>query len=79
MKTAISIPDDIFQSAELLAKRLGMTRSQVYVSALKQFLKEHREDGVTEKLNQVYGDRESHVDPVIKELQNRALPGDDWT
>jgi metal-responsive CopG/Arc/MetJ family transcriptional regulator len=38
MKTAVSIPDDVFQSAEQLARRLGMSRSELYVQALKSYL-----------------------------------------
>ena len=41
MKTAISIPDNIFESADDLAKRLGLSRSELYVKAIVQYLAEH--------------------------------------
>jgi len=47
MKTAISIPDDVFEAAEAAARRTGMSRSQFYVEALKLFLQTHGERGVT--------------------------------
>lgn len=79
MKTAISIPDDIFQSAEQLARRLGVSRSELYVQALKSYLQEHHEEGVTEALNTIYEDIRAQLDPVLQQVQTRSLPRDDWT
>jgi len=79
MKTAISIPDDIFQSAEQLARRLGMSRSELYVQALKLYLQDHHEDGVTDALNTIYGDVPVHLDSVLQSVQTRSLPQDAWT
>ncbi len=73
MKTAISIPDKMFQSADRLAHRMGMSRSQLYVAAIKKYLDEHRGDRVTEKLNQVYGEIDSRLDPVLQSMQSRTL------
>ena len=79
MKTAISIPDDIFQSAEQLARRLGVSRSELYVQALKSYLQEHHEEGVTDALNTIYEDIRAQLDPVLQRVQTRSLPQDDWT
>jgi metal-responsive CopG/Arc/MetJ family transcriptional regulator len=79
MKTAISIPDDIFQSAEQLARRLGVSRSELYVQALKSYLQEYHEEGVTEALNTIYEDIRAQLDPVLQRVQTRSLPRDDWT
>ena len=79
MKTAISIPDDIFQSAEQLARRLGVSRSELYVQALTSYLQEHHEDGVTAALNAIYEDIRAQLDPVLQRVQRRSLPQDDWT
>ena len=79
MNTAIFIPDDIFQSAEQLARRLGMSRSELYVQALKSYLQEHHEEGVTEALNTIYGDVQAPLDTVLQSVQSRSLPQDDWT
>jgi len=56
MKTAISIPDDVFEAAEAAARRTGMSRSHLFVEAVRLFLKLHGAKGVTERLNEVYRD-----------------------
>jgi metal-responsive CopG/Arc/MetJ family transcriptional regulator len=54
MKTAISIPDNLFNDAEIIAKHLGLARSQLYVKAIKEFIERHNKDNITEKLNSLY-------------------------
>ncbi len=54
MKTAISIPDNLFTAAEITAKQLGLARSQLYVRAIKEFIEHHNRDKITEKLNMLY-------------------------
>jgi metal-responsive CopG/Arc/MetJ family transcriptional regulator len=78
MKTAVSIPDELFESAEGLARRLGMTRSELYAKALRDYLREHRGEGITERLDEVYDAEESGLDPVVAKLQGRSLPEDEW-
>jgi metal-responsive CopG/Arc/MetJ family transcriptional regulator len=78
MKTAISIPDDVFQSAEQLARRMSLSRSELYVQAIKSYLQAHREEGVTDTLNTLYGEIHAPLDPAIQSLQTRSLPKDDW-
>ena len=75
MKTAVSLPDPVFEAAEQLARRLRMSRSQLYAKAIQHFLAEHRGRGVTELLNQVYGDpnTDSMLDPIVADLQARSL------
>lgn len=75
MKTAVSLPDSVFEAAEQLAKRLQLSRSELYAKAIATFVSEHRGRGVTELLNQVYGpDGEgSELDPVVAELQRRSV------
>lgn len=69
MKTAISIPDDVFAAAEAAARRTGMSRSQLFVAAVKLFLRKHGDRGVTERLDEVYGKAESKVDPALSAMQ----------
>ncbi len=80
MKTAISIPDSIFQAAEQLATRKGLSRSELYAQAVSAYISAHRHDDVTELLNQVYGPEEedSHVEPAILALQRRSLSKEAW-
>lgn len=78
MKTAISIPDKVFETAEGLARRLHLSRSELYVRAIKEYVQEHCADGVKESLDQVYGTTDSALDEVSKQLQSESLPEDDW-
>lgn len=80
MKTAISIPDPIFRAAERLAKRTRKSRSELYTAAVAQYVEMHQGAGVTERLNEVYGEEEklSLLDPIINALQLSSLPRDEW-
>jgi metal-responsive CopG/Arc/MetJ family transcriptional regulator len=78
MKTAISIPDPVFQAAEEAAKRLSMSRSELYSKAVEEYLATHCRDDVTAKLNEVYGEEASGLDPVMVEMQARSLGEGPW-
>ena len=78
MKTAISIPDDIFVSADLLAKRLNMSRSELYAHAVQQYVAECRHAGVKEKLDQVYASENASVDPAVLNAQATSIPIEEW-
>jgi metal-responsive CopG/Arc/MetJ family transcriptional regulator len=71
MKTAISIPDRVFRSAEELAARLSVSRSELYSNALAEFIEKHKNDLTTSRLNEVYAkNREpSTLEPEIALLQ----------
>ena len=81
MKTAISLPDPLFQAAESLAKRMGLSRSELFQRALQAFLQEHKDTGVTEELNIVYaqGSEEAPIDPLLVRWQLDSLPKDEWS
>jgi metal-responsive CopG/Arc/MetJ family transcriptional regulator len=78
MKTAISIPDNVFQAAEELAKRLGMSRSELYAKAVATFVKSHKSTRVKETLDAIYATEDSHLDPALTALQALSLPKEDW-
>lgn len=80
MKTAISIPDPLFDAAERLASQLGISRSELFQIAVKALLDEHEGEGITEALNAVYGTggEEEHLDAVLERLQSASLPSEDW-
>ena len=73
MKVAVSLPDQVFEEAERVAKRLRVSRSRVYSQALQEFVKKHRGESIRESLDAVYGRESSDVDPVLTDLQARAL------
>ena len=78
MKTAISLPDDLFESADVLAKRLGVSRSALYATAVAEFLAKHQDAKVTERLDQVYAQRPSRLERPLRRAQARALRAAEW-
>lgn len=65
MKVAVSIPDPVFNEAELLVRQLGTTRSELYARALGAFVAQHAPDRVTEAMNRVIDEVGSEPDPLI--------------
>jgi metal-responsive CopG/Arc/MetJ family transcriptional regulator len=78
MKTAISIPDSTFDAAEQLARRMKMSRSELYTKAVSSYIKDHRNDDVTNILNEIYAGEKSSLDPIIQNLQLTSFPKDQW-
>lgn len=80
MKTAISIPDAIFEEAERLAKTRGWSRSELYSNAVSAYVNSERFLGVREKLDAVYGQNvdDSSVDPLLAKAQARSQPKEKW-
>lgn len=78
MKTAISIPDPIFAAAERLAKQLGISRSELYASAVADFTRMHQGDQITAQLNLVYATEDSALDPILAQIQALSLPQEEW-
>jgi metal-responsive CopG/Arc/MetJ family transcriptional regulator len=78
MKTAISIPDRLFRESERLAKRLKISRSELYARALASYVAAEGERGITEALDKVYAKEASALDPVLSALQAASLPRDEW-
>jgi predicted transcriptional regulator len=80
MKTAISIPDEIFERAESLAKTRGWSRSELYANAVSAFVNSERFSGVRERLDAVYGDgaADSTVEPLVAKAQARSIAKEKW-
>jgi metal-responsive CopG/Arc/MetJ family transcriptional regulator len=73
VKTAVSIPDALFEAADRAARRLGLSRSQLYARALERFLGEEPDDAVTARLDEVYATEDSAVDPLLAAAQRKAV------
>ena len=78
MKTAISLPDGLYRSGDRLAKRLGVSRSELYARALAEFLAKHQSDQITQRLNAVYAAEDSRLDPALMKAQLDALLRESW-
>ena len=78
MKTAVSLPDDLFELAESEAKRLRVSRSELYARAIAEYVKHTRDDEITARLNEVYAETSSELDPTLHRLQMFTLVKDKW-
>ncbi len=78
MKTAVSIPDDIFERAERLASQGRRSRSEVYAAALGEYLARHARDEVTDAMNRVCGDAGENDDAFLAAAGRRVLADTEW-
>ena len=78
MKTAISIPDDIFNAAENFAQQSRLSRSALFTRAMVEFLSRRRNEGVTERLNRLYGKEGALLDPALSKMQSLAIAKEKW-
>ena len=78
VKTAVSLPDEIFRAAEATARRLRVSRSELYARAIAEFLKGQQENSITERLNDVYSQRAAKVDSRLHRAQLKSLSKDVW-
>ena len=78
MKTAVSIPDDVFTGAERLAKRTKKSRSQLFSDAVREYLARHAAEEVTETMNRVCAGLERSTDEFTSAAGRRILAGSEW-
>ena len=78
MKTAISIPDPIFKEAEKAAKRLGMSRSELYARAVAEFVQILRRDGIKRQLDKIYAEEDSSIDSSLAKIQSATVFRENW-
>jgi metal-responsive CopG/Arc/MetJ family transcriptional regulator len=78
MKTAVSLPDELFRQAEASARRLRVSRSELYAKAIAEFLRQRDEAAVTDRLNEVYSRQPAKLDAALHRAQLRSLPRQDW-
>jgi hypothetical protein len=68
----------MFRQAEATAKKLRISRSKLYATAISEYLKRHRAESVTERLNQVYSKHDSKLDPAFERAMLETLAKDPW-
>lgn len=78
MKTAISIPDEVFEGAERLARRTKRSRSRLFSDALKEYLARHTPDRVTEAMNKALEEIGEASDPFVSVSARRVLEHNEW-
>jgi metal-responsive CopG/Arc/MetJ family transcriptional regulator len=78
MKTAVSIPDEVFEKVERLARRAGRSRSEVFAAALAEYVSRHAPDEVTEAMDRVCADIGDQEDSFVSAAGRRVLENIEW-
>jgi hypothetical protein len=78
MKVAISVPDPIFRAADRAARRMRVTRSQLYARAVEAYLKHAEGPDVTKRLNAVYGGEPAEQDLFVEKAAQATLRRSEW-
>jgi predicted transcriptional regulator len=82
MKTAISIPNDLFDGAERLARRTRRSRSRLFSDALREYLARHAPDKITEGMDQALDEigkgMGEEKDPFLSAAARRTLEQTEW-
>jgi metal-responsive CopG/Arc/MetJ family transcriptional regulator len=78
MKTAISLPDEVFRAAEAHARRTKKSRSQLYADAIAEYLARHAPEEVTEAMNKAVAKVGEPTDPFVSEAARRILERSEW-
>lgn len=77
MKLDISIPNPVFHAAENLAKKMGVSLSELYTAALNAYVAEHQKENITEALDQVYTAEPSNLEPEFVTMQVASVKGEE--
>ncbi len=78
MKTAVSIPDDVFKGAERLARRTKKSRSRLFSDALREYVARHAAEEVTDAMNRVCAELGNGKDPFVSSAARRVLERSEW-
>ena len=78
MKTAVSVPDDVFEAAQRLAQRTRKSRSRIFSEAVKEYVARHAPDQVTEAMDRVCAELGVQEDRFIASASRRILKPSDW-
>ena len=78
MKTAISIPEKLFKRADKTARKMHLSRSALFCKAVKEFVEVRDNNDVTERLNQIYSNHSSQLDPAFMYAQSQAIAKEAW-
>jgi hypothetical protein len=81
MKTAVSVPDEVFERAERAAKRLGLSRSELFTRAIVSFLSTRTDESITNSYDAAFGesaDSDVDADALRRKATQRALLAVEW-
>lgn len=78
MKTAISVPNEIFELSEKLAKKLKVSRSKIFSMGVEKLAEEYNEEEIIKNINRVCEKVDTSVDPALFKMAMLSLPKDEW-
>ena len=78
MKTAVSIPDAVFEKAERLARKAGRSRSEGFSAAVAEYVARHAPDEVTDAMDRVCADLGDQRDGFVTAAGRRVLEDTEW-
>jgi predicted transcriptional regulator len=78
VKTAVSLPDSLFDEAERLAEDLDLSRSELYRRALEEYLARHTDERVTRALDKLATEIDTRPDSFLREAARRVLDRTSW-
>lgn len=78
MKTAVSIPNDVFASAERLARRTHRSRSRLFSDALREYVARRSPEKITEEMDQALEKIGNHQDEFLAAASRRQLEQTEW-
>jgi CBS domain containing-hemolysin-like protein len=78
MKTAISVPNNIFELSEKLAKKLKVSRSRIFAMGVEKLSEQYDEEEIIAGINRVCEKVDTSVDPVLFKMSMLSLPKDEW-
>jgi predicted transcriptional regulator len=78
MKTAVSIPDDVYRRIDRLARNTKRSRSRLFSDALWEYLARHENDEITEAMNAAVAGVGETEDPFVSAVASRVLERTDW-
>jgi metal-responsive CopG/Arc/MetJ family transcriptional regulator len=78
MKTAISIPNQVFIAADKIAKKLQMSRSELYTKAISEFVELYQSADITTTLNKVYMKESSSLEQPLSKMQFASIEKEPW-
>jgi len=66
------------EEAEAIAQQLGLSLNELHRKAMKAYLQKYSRIEILEKLNQIYSEESSELDPAIAKMQFMSLPREEW-
>ena len=78
MKTAISVPNDVFELSERLAKKLKVSRSKIFAMGVKKLGEEYDDEDIIARINAVCEEVDTSLDPAVRFYQSRAIKREKW-